>query len=52
MVAYQHRGSIYYRTFKDIKPGQELLVWYGEEYAKDLGLILSPFHSKNFSYNV
>ena len=23
---------------KDIRPNQELLVWYGEDYAKDLGL--------------
>ncbi len=46
MVAFQHRGDIYYRTFKDIQSGQELMVWYGEEYAKDLGLIFSPLRSK------
>ena len=42
MVAYQHRGDIYYRTFRNIHPGDELLVWYGEEYARDLGIALLP----------
>ena len=38
MLAFQYRGSIYYRTFKDIHPGEELLVWYGDQYAKELGI--------------
>lgn len=46
MVSYQHCGQIYYRTFKDIQPGMELLVWYGEEYAKELG-ISTEFTSKS-----
>ncbi len=46
MVAYQHCGEIYYRTFKDVQPGQELLVWYGEEYADDLGINLLPRKSE------
>ncbi|XP_064381799.1 histone-lysine N-methyltransferase PRDM9-like isoform X1 [Halichondria panicea] len=46
MVAYQHCGEIYYRTFKDVQPGQELLVWYGEEYAEDLGIGLLPLKNK------
>ena len=29
---------IYYQTSKDIYPGQELLVDYGDIYAKSLGL--------------
>ena len=41
MVAFQYRGQIYYRTFKHIYPGTELLVWYGEEYAKELGISLN-----------
>lgn len=41
LVAYQFRGEMYYRTYKSIKPGQELLVWYGESYAKDLGISLN-----------
>ncbi len=38
MMAFQYRGEIYYRTFKDVHPGAELLVWYGDQYANDLGL--------------
>ena len=38
MVAFQYQGNIYYRTFKHIYPGMELLVWYGDQYAKDLGI--------------
>lgn len=40
MVAFQFRGEIYYRTYKSINPGEELLVWYGESYARDLGISL------------
>ena len=38
MMAFQYQGEIYYRTFKDIYPGTELLVWYGDQYANDLGI--------------
>ena len=38
LLAFQYHGHIYYRTYKNIYPGMELLVWYGVEYAKDLGL--------------
>ena len=30
---------IYFRVLEDIAPNTELLVWYGNEYAKELGLI-------------
>ncbi|XP_053089825.1 histone-lysine N-methyltransferase PRDM7 isoform X1 [Pangasianodon hypophthalmus] len=36
LVAFQYRGSILYRCCRPINPGQELMVWYEEEYAKDL----------------
>ena len=39
LVAYQYQGQIYYRTYKDIQPNTELLVWYGSEYGKELGII-------------
>ena len=52
MVAYQHCGEIYYRTFRDIHPGDELLVWYGEEYARDLGIALLPGQGINLLYTV
>lgn len=38
LVAFQHKGEIYYRSFKDIPPGTELLVWYGHDYGKELGI--------------
>ena len=37
LIAYQYRGQIYYRSIKEIQPGKELLVYYGEEYAKGVG---------------
>ncbi len=39
LLAYQYHGNIYYRTFKTIPPHTELLVWYGDRYAKELGII-------------
>ncbi|XP_064645920.1 lipoxygenase homology domain-containing protein 1-like [Lineus longissimus] len=37
MKAYQERSQIYYETIKAIYPGEELLVYYGDAYAKTLG---------------
>ncbi|XP_078389635.1 uncharacterized protein LOC144671556 [Cetorhinus maximus] len=38
LVAFQHCGRIYYRTCKPVPPRCELLVWYGDEYAEELGI--------------
>ena len=38
MEAYQYHGEIYYLTFKAVYPGNELMVWYGEKYAEELGI--------------
>ena len=38
MVAFQYCGQIYYRTYRNVYPGDELMVWYGEEYARELGI--------------
>ncbi|ESP03842.1 hypothetical protein LOTGIDRAFT_156439, partial [Lottia gigantea] len=46
VTAYQYCGEIYYRTFKEIPPGSEILVWYGNEYGADLG-INRPLWSKS-----
>ncbi|KAL7881243.1 hypothetical protein AOLI_G00080910 [Acnodon oligacanthus] len=35
LVAFQHKGGILYRCCRPIEPGQELLVWYAEEYARN-----------------
>ena len=29
---YQYKQKIYYRTIKNVKPGQELFISYGDEY--------------------
>lgn len=39
LIAFQYRGHIYYRSFKVIEPGMELLVWYGDRYACDLDIL-------------
>ncbi|MBN3317594.1 PRDM9 methyltransferase, partial [Atractosteus spatula] len=38
LVAFQYCGQILFRTCKAISPGCELLVCYGEEYARHLGI--------------
>jgi len=38
LISFQYQGNIYCYTIKDILPGTELLVWYGEQYVKLLGL--------------
>ena len=40
MIALQFHGKIWYRTYKDVEVGVELLVQYGEQYAKELGIAL------------
>ncbi|XP_043223716.1 zinc finger protein 271-like isoform X2 [Amphibalanus amphitrite] len=36
LVAFQYRGQIYFRTSKPIPRGSELLVYYGDESAREL----------------
>ena len=38
MVVFQYHGCVYYRTTKEILPGQELLVWYDTRYSQFMGL--------------
>ncbi|UYV81383.1 PRDM9 [Cordylochernes scorpioides] len=40
LVAFQYRGHIFYRSYKTILPGTELLVWYGTSFARELGIDL------------
>ncbi|KAG0438735.1 hypothetical protein HPB47_016905 [Ixodes persulcatus] len=39
LVAFQRRGGICYLTKGKIAPGTELLVWYGNEFGAELGLV-------------
>uniref|UniRef100_A0A452EMG6 SET domain-containing protein n=1 Tax=Capra hircus TaxID=9925 RepID=A0A452EMG6_CAPHI len=36
LVALQYHGQIFYRTCQVVRPGCELLVWYGDEYGEEL----------------
>ena len=38
LLAFQYCGSIFYRSLRDVRPGEELLVWYGNAYGEELGL--------------
>ncbi|ELK35517.1 Histone-lysine N-methyltransferase PRDM9 [Myotis davidii] len=38
LVAFQYHRQIFYRTCRVVRPGCELLVWYGEEYGQKLGI--------------
>ena len=35
---FQCFDKVYFVTWKDILPGQELLVYYGDDFAKHLGI--------------
>ncbi|XP_070604744.1 PR domain zinc finger protein 14 [Erythrolamprus reginae] len=41
LTALQCRDQIYYESCKEITPGQELLVWYGDGYSQFLGIPIS-----------
>ncbi|XP_072918409.1 histone-lysine N-methyltransferase PRDM7-like [Hemitrygon akajei] len=47
LVAFQHCGNIYYRTCKPVPPDCELLVWYGDDYAKELGITWTSMWMSN-----
>ena len=34
MTVFQYCGNIYYRAFRQIPAGRELLVWYDEKYSE------------------
>ncbi|XP_049634404.1 histone-lysine N-methyltransferase PRDM9-like [Suncus etruscus] len=38
LLAFQYRRQIFYPTCHIIKPGCELLVWYGDEYGQELSI--------------
>jgi len=38
LEAFQCRGNIYYKTIRHVNPHEELLVWYGDEYGRQLGI--------------
>ena len=36
-------GRVFYRTMRDVEPGEELLVYYGDAYAQQLGIDYTLF---------
>ena len=51
LIAFHSHGKIFYRAHKEIEPGTELLVWYGEEYDQQLGISVNPTEkSEGLSY--
>ncbi|BFY99171.1 hypothetical protein BsWGS_02211 [Bradybaena similaris] len=38
VTAFQYQGNIYFRAHRHIFAGNEMLVYYGDSYAKDLGI--------------
>ncbi|KAB5576645.1 hypothetical protein PHYPO_G00200030 [Pangasianodon hypophthalmus] len=51
LVAFQYRGGILYRCCRPINPGQELLLWYEEEYSKELSPAFDYLWNKKCSTN-
>ncbi|KAM9469809.1 uncharacterized protein Hap1MRO34_011996 isoform 1-T2 [Clarias gariepinus] len=52
LVAFQYQGGILYRSSRPIEPGQELLLWYEEEFTKDhLGLTFNYIWNRKCSLN-
>ena len=46
MIAIQIHGNIYYRIYKDVEPGKELLVWYGEEMALPWAIMMAKVKAR------
>ena len=46
LIAYQHRGEVYYTTYKTIKPRTELLISYGDDYAEGFGISVDKRQQK------
>ncbi|KAH3809954.1 hypothetical protein DPMN_138336 [Dreissena polymorpha] len=49
LVEIQYRGCIYYCTLKPVSPGEELLVWYRDEFVREFGLIRDENLSISYS---
>eukprot|EP00111_Clytia_hemisphaerica_P015806 TCONS_00046675-protein len=46
LFVFQYYGSIYYRAFKDITVGEELLAWYDDKYPQYCGI---PYEMSDFA---
>ena len=41
------KSKAYYVTFKDLYPGQELLIYYGNTYAKNIDIDVKNYDNEN-----
>ncbi|XP_065887644.1 histone-lysine N-methyltransferase PRDM9-like isoform X2 [Dysidea avara] len=49
LAAFQYKDNIYYSACQEIRPGAELLTWYGTEFAtKHLGLSVDSTSDPNY----
>ena len=44
LTVFYHKGKIYYTAMVDIQPHTELLVFYGDLYAMDLGIDMQKYY--------
>ena len=44
---HQCYGKVLYRTTRDVHPGEELLVFYGEEYARWLDINVDMYYNSS-----
>ncbi|XP_027016717.2 histone-lysine N-methyltransferase PRDM9-like isoform X2 [Tachysurus fulvidraco] len=51
LVVFQYQRGIMYRCRRPIKPGQELSLWYDEEYVKLAGITFDYIWNKKCSIN-
>ena len=51
LFAFQYLGKVYYRSFKTIQPGQEMLVWYDDKYPQYFGVPNSIFDMGSLTVN-
>ena len=42
------RGKVFYMTTKDVRPGQELFVYYGDGYAQTLGIDVDRYQDDDY----
>ncbi|XP_041373733.1 uncharacterized protein LOC121386784 isoform X2 [Gigantopelta aegis] len=47
LVTWQDGDHIYYYTYRDVVPGEELLAWFGDYYAENLGI-----HRPGWCWNI
>lgn len=47
LSAFQYKDKVYYRSFKQIGIGEELLVWYDDGYLQHFG-IPTGLHDMSF----